>query len=358
MDLLTILWGASVLGAGSFFACGLATHATLMRRRGRATDPLATAPPEPHARPDAQQLAALEASLARAAFDARTHGERASALEVSLARMGQEAQANGQRASTLESSLAQAKLEMDKQRARATTLEAALARANETVAAQRQRTATVESSHQERRGEQDAQREQALKVEAELQRTLQTAKRVELELAEVRRTLAAAEQRSEESTHRAGALALQLEEALAERTRVRKGMAPHAVPARAPDTDTVEANLAASLGTLADECGYEVVVLSDAQGLLLAGVGDEQVQGTVAALSSVARELTTRAAEFVALHPVLLEVTDVDGRTLRIRLFEWEQESIALASFGAGRIEPTRQEETVITVFPTLMAAS
>jgi hypothetical protein len=100
------------------------------------------------------------------------------------------------------------------------------------------------------------------------------------------------------------------------------------------------------------------VVLSDAQGLLLAGVGDNEIQGTIAALSSVARELTTRAAEFVELRPKLIEVTDDAGRTLRIRLFQWEQEPIALASFGIGHGEPTREEETVITVFPTLMAAS
>jgi hypothetical protein len=122
--------------------------------------------------------------------------------------------------------------------------------------------------------------------------------------------------------------------------------------------DTVESSLSARLGTFAHECGYEVVVLSDAQGLLLAGVGDEQVQGTIAALSSVARELTTRAAEFVELRPKLIEVTDDGGRTLRIRLFQWEQEPIALASFGTGHTEPTQEEETVITVFPTLMAAS
>jgi hypothetical protein len=144
--------------------------------------------------------------------------------------------------------------------------------------------------------------------------------------------------------------------------RPKKRPRPPAVARRAVVTelrgDTVESSLAARLGTFADECGYEVVVLSDAQGLLLAGVGDEQVQGTIAALSSVARELTTRAAEFVELRPKLIEVTDDAGRTLRIRLFTWEQEPIALASFGMGHTEPTEEEETVITVFPSLMEAS
>jgi chromosome segregation ATPase len=377
MELLTILWGASVLGAGSFFASGLATQAMLARRRPGASEVV-----EPSPTASQPQLVALEASLARAAFDARAHGERAnaldaalvrsaqdvrtqaeraSALELSLARVGDEARANLERASALEASLTKAKQELEKQRARATTLESSLARANDEVAAQRQRAGAIESSQGQRRVEQDAQVERARVLEVELRRTQQTGKRVELELAEVRRALAAAEQRAEESSTRAGSLAQQLEDAVAERTRVvmrARASAPQVVVPRAADVDTVEANLAACLGTLADECGYEVVVLSDAQGLLLAGVGDEQVQSTVAALSSVARELTTRAAEFVALQPVLLEVTDEAGRTLRIRLFQWEQESIALASFGAGRIEPTRQEETVITVFPTLMAAS
>jgi hypothetical protein len=208
----------------------------------------------------------------------------------------------------------------------------------------------------------------ASEVEALRNQLAEAQRRVAADAAAQRRALVSAEVRArkietelEAARARVTAMGSELASARAARpvapTPTAKKATSRPRPVAKAGGDTVELNLAAQLGSLASECGYDVVVLSDAQGLLLAGVGDEQTQGTIAALSSVARELTTRAAEFVELRPKLIEVTDDGGRTLRIRLFQWEQEPIALASFGVGHTEPTREEDTLITGFPAVMAS-
>ncbi len=320
MDVLVLLWSASVFAAISFFAAGLATHAAVVRRRPA---PVVGDDSHARAREHAAQarIAELETGLARVNDDAaRVRAALVGAERNATAADGRAATAE-QRASTFEQRAAAAEQRATVAEQRATTAEQ-----RATTAEQRATTAEQRATTAERRA-----------ITAE-----QRATTADGALATATARIAA------------------LDAELVAKTPVRKPLPVRARPPSAANRqdDTVEGSLAARLGTFADECGYEVVVLSDAQGLLLAGVGDNEVQGTIAALSSVARELTTRAAEFVELRPKLIEVTDDAGRTLRIRLFQWEQEPIALASFGVGQIEPTQEEETVITVFPTLMAAS
>lgn len=340
MELLTTLWFASALGAASFFVCGVATHVAIARTR-RRDDVLDREAPAL----DPGQAAA-EASMVRATADARAHAERAGHEARAQAERAADAEAcaraQAERASAAEASAqaqaerasaAEATAKAQAERASAAQADARkqaerAAAADAAARTQQARLQQLEQLAAQKETEAQKERERARALEDELRRVRSTGKRVELELAEVKRAVAAATP------------------------------APRPKVPRPTEQDTVEGNLAAHLACLATECGYDVVVLSDAQGLLLAGVGDEQVQGTIAALSSVARELTTRAAEFVALQPVSLEVAADDGRRLRIRLFQWEQESIALASFGAGGVESSGEEESVITMFPALMAAS
>jgi len=302
MELLVMLWCASIVGAGCFFVSGLATQAAIARRRSTSADEPGVAPVDEESRRRAHaaelRAAELERTVGRLQHTVDAEAARARGLQEELGTM-------------------RGSLEGAEQRTRKADRARELA---ERIVADRD--AAVLALQRETAG---------LKTEALRVRSL------EQQVA----TLT-----SELATARAAA--------------VPAAPVKHRKPSLAPAKReaTVEASLSARLGTFADECGYDVVVLSDAQGLLLAGVGDEQTQGTVAALSSIAQELTTRAAEFVALRPVLLEVTDDEGRTLRVRLFEWEQEPLALASFGVRHTEPSQEEETVITVFPTLMAAS
>jgi predicted nucleic acid-binding Zn-ribbon protein len=343
MDVLVILWSASVFAAVSFFAAGLATHAAMARRR-----------------------AAPEVGASEAVDDARAREQhahrRAAELESTMARVQEELRMQSERVRL-------ASDELERTRAAAQRSEAELAKLRTTAAAADHRVTTAET------------RASAAETRASAAETRASAADGRASAAETRASaaegrIAAAESRAVHAENRATVLekkiaATELElggmkeriAALDTELAIARPAKPKPAPARRAVVtelhgDTVESSLAARLGTFADECGYEVVVLSDAQGLLLAGVGDEQVQGTIAALSSVARELTTRAAEFVELRPKLIEVTDETGRSLRIRLFQWEQEPIALASFGMGHTEPTAEEETVITVFPSLMEAS
>jgi hypothetical protein len=348
MDLVTTLWIASVLGAASFFICGLASHAALARRQS-----IEPAPAQPDPR-----LPIVESALARATHDAQAHAARAAALEHELAQARTQATARDRE---LAQARAQAAAHAHEQTAAAT-------RTHELTQAQQQLQREVTGARAQASA---LVRELAQAKEQHARELAQAKGQGARELAQANEQLArelaqTKEQHIRELTQKekyARELVRAKEETAALVKQLADAKKPVAKPARArprPEIsrDTLEANLSAQLGSLAEECGYEVVVLSDEQGLLLAGVGDEHAQGTIAALSSVARELSTRAAEFVALQPVVLEVAADDGRKLRVRLFQWEKESIALASFGASRIAPAEEEESVITVFPTLMAAS
>lgn len=331
MDVLVSLWLASVFAAACFFAAGLATYASVARRRSG---------PVPFVDENA-----IDEARARQR-QAESHARE---LEGALAHTQQNLLGETRRVRGLED-------EVGNLRVAAQSL----------VPATEMQELKKQLAEVGRRSASDvaAQRRQKDELARAVAAAEARAQAVERELQAAKQELEAATQQLEGAGQQLVTLAAELAE---ERATRPKPLRPHA-PTRPRDPtrgvvaeiagDTVESSLAARLGALADGCGYEVVVLSDAQGLLLAGVGDEQVQGTIAALSSVARELTTRAAEFVELRPVLIEVTDDAGRTLRIRLFQWEQEPIALASFGTGHTEPTQEEETVITEFPTLMAAS
>jgi hypothetical protein len=336
MDVLVILWSASVFAAVSFFAAGLATHAAVARRRAATTGGWNeglddSRGREQHAR---MRAAELDATVTRVQEELRMESGRAHLLGEELRLLRETAAAKDSRAKEAEARASAAETRASAAETRASAAESHATAADTRASAAETRAAGAESriAAAERRA-----------VHAENRATVLEKKSAatELELDGLKQRVAA----------------LDAELATARPVKPKRTRPPGAVVTELHG-DTVESSLAARLGTFADECGYEVVVLSDAQGLLLAGVGDEQVQGTIAALSSVARELTTRAAEFVELRPKLIEVTDDVGRTLRIRLFQWEQEPIALASFGMGHTEPTAEEETVITVFPSLMEAS
>jgi hypothetical protein len=342
MDVLVLLWSASVFAAVAFFAAGLATHASVLRRR---STPMSSA-----------DATAFDEVLSQR----RQAQMRCVELEAALARTHENAQREDGRAATLAEKVgslhAAAQLLVP-----ATEVQELHTRLAETS---RRTTSDLAAQHRQKdelaRAVTNAEA-RAQSMERELHSTKQQLEGAKQQLEGAKQQLEGTKQQLEGATQQLVTLADELAtERSARPKRVRPARTRPASTGVVAGigNDTVESSLAARLGALADECGYEVVVLSDAQGLLLAGVGDEQVQGTIAALSSVARELTTRAAEFVELRPVLIEVTDDVGRTLRIRLFQWEQEPIALASFGMGHPEPTQEEETVITIFPTLMAAS
>jgi hypothetical protein len=305
-DVLLTLWVASVAAAICFFAAGVATHSAIARRRmaTRAVD-------------DAAPVVDTQARTERAEA-------RCAELEHALAHATESLRGESARAQSIGDEL------RTLQAAAQSLVPAGVVEALRHQLAEAQRRVAADAA---------AQRRSLVSAEAR-------AKKIETEL--------------EAARARITTMSSELDAARAAKLPARTS-APKRSPARPRPTaaakDTVELNLNAQLGSLASECGYDVVVLSDAQGLLLAGVGDEQTQGTIAALSSVARELTTRAAEFVELRPKLIEVTGDGGRSLRIRLFQWEQEPIALASFGVGHTEPTREEDTVITVFPAVMAS-
>jgi hypothetical protein len=119
---------------------------------------------------------------------------------------------------------------------------------------------------------------------------------------------------------------------------------------------TLEAHLKQHLsGLLAREPGL-IAVLSDENGFPVAGVGSDQQQEGVSVLTSLAQELAFRVKEFVDLERIeRLELADAAGRALRVRLFDWEAQPLALACLGRRSLVANPDEELVISAFPKLL---
>jgi DNA repair exonuclease SbcCD ATPase subunit len=120
--------------------------------------------------------------------------------------------------------------------------------------------------------------------------------------------------------------------------------------------DTLEASLKQHLsGLLAREPGL-IAVLSDDNGFPVAGVGTDQQQEGVSVLTSLAQELAFRVKEFVDLERIeRIELADAAGRALRVRLFDWETQPLALACLGKRSLVANPDEELVVTAFPKLL---
>lgn len=126
---------------------------------------------------------------------------------------------------------------------------------------------------------------------------------------------------------------------------------------RAIDAEnTLESTLKQHLsGLLAREPGL-IAVLCDDNGFPVAGVGTDQQQESVAVLTSLAQVLAFRVKEFVDLERVeRIELADAAGRALRVRLFDWETQPLALACLGRRSLVANPDEELVVTAFPKLL---
>jgi DNA repair exonuclease SbcCD ATPase subunit len=117
--------------------------------------------------------------------------------------------------------------------------------------------------------------------------------------------------------------------------------------------NTLEGSLKQHLsGLLAREPGL-IAVLSDDNGFPVAGVGTDQQQEGVSVLTSLAQELAFRVKEFVDLERIeRIELADAAGRALRVRLFDWETQPLALACLGKRSLVANPDEELVVTAFP------
>lgn len=120
--------------------------------------------------------------------------------------------------------------------------------------------------------------------------------------------------------------------------------------------NTLEASLKQHLsGLLGREPGL-IAVLSDDNGFPVAGVGTDQQQEGVSVLTSLAQELAFRVKEFVDLERIeRIELADAAGRALRVRLFDWETQPLALACLGKRSLVANPDEELVVTAFPKLL---
>jgi len=122
---------------------------------------------------------------------------------------------------------------------------------------------------------------------------------------------------------------------------------------------TLESSLKQHLtGLMTVEPGL-VVVLSDDNGFPVAGVGSDQEQEGVSVLTSLAQQLAVRAKEFVDLERIeRMELADVSGRALRVRFFDWEAQPLALGCLGKRSLVPNQHEELVVTTFPQILQSA
>ncbi len=120
--------------------------------------------------------------------------------------------------------------------------------------------------------------------------------------------------------------------------------------------NTLEASLERHLsGLLAREPGV-IAVLADKNGLALAGVGSDQQQEGVSVLTSLAQDLALRVQELVGLDRIeRVELADGAGRALRVRLFDWEAQPLALACLGQRSLVANPDEERVVSAFPRVL---
>jgi len=132
---------------------------------------------------------------------------------------------------------------------------------------------------------------------------------------------------------------------------------------RVDSEDTLESSLERHLLRLVNREPGITAVLSDDNGFPVAGVGPYSTQEAVSVMTSLAQELATRAVEFVDLDPIKqMELVDQTGRALRVRFFTWQDHgqdhNLALGCLGASHIQPSADEEQIVSGFPSILLAS
>jgi hypothetical protein len=104
------------------------------------------------------------------------------------------------------------------------------------------------------------------------------------------------------------------------------------LPAQTPVSD-----MESSLHSLVGEGGPRTAVLADAQGFLIASVGESEVQEGLAAFTAVAGEMVTRARVLLPLAEVeSVRVTDRNSTVLTCQLFNSAGEGLGIATLGSG----------------------
>jgi len=125
------------------------------------------------------------------------------------------------------------------------------------------------------------------------------------------------------------------------------------VPRSAEPPHTLQGILERQLGLLVARDSGLTAVLADDQGLVLVGLGAEDKQERFAALTALAHELAVRAEQLLGLErPRLMELVDSDGRALRLRFFEWADQTLSLGYLGARSLARHEDEERVVSTFP------
>lgn len=352
MSPMTALWFASVIGAALFFASGVLSAEVLQRALGvKPRRILLPANDAAIVRVSRSQPQATNPALAEAAAaDDRTRFAAYAVNEVAQARSAArahrtEADALRQQLRALERELARARRELghvDAQLAASVStqrlaLEADLDRLKQELRGRNQRVEVLT----ERVAELSAHAE-----ESSVLRTERDTLRRELE--RLTRSPEAVTPPPAVPTAR-----VQLD---------RVGMATITRPSqsgtrrvREPE-NTLEARLTRNLSGLIAREPAVVAVLSDENGFPVAAVGSDQQQEGVSLLASLAQELALRVKEFVDLDRIeRLELADATGRALRVRLFDWETQPLALACLGKRSLIANPDEELVVTAFPTLL---
>jgi hypothetical protein len=119
---------------------------------------------------------------------------------------------------------------------------------------------------------------------------------------------------------------------------------------------TLESSLTQSLSSLVAREPGVIVVLSDDDGLPVAGVGHDRQQETLSVLGALARQLAVRVKGLVDLERIeRLELADAAGRALRVRFFDWDTQPLALACLGQRSLVANPDEERVVSAFPLLL---
>jgi hypothetical protein len=383
MSPLTALWVASVIGAGLFYTSGVLSAEALQRLLGIKAKPLPTgvrsidpalpavrqAPrPGPDHRPanengrapdDRSHFAAFAANeVAQARSMAKTHRMETEALRQQL-----EVEITTKAAIDLELVQQRAYAEDTSRRLVETQKSASL------VPALKKRLEEIEHLQAARARVAEQTEEKIRGLERDLARAKGENARLETQIAARVDTQTALESERD-------ALRREVERL---RRSMGDGLTPPTAPPRAQvdpagmanvtrshqsgttrrvqrSEDTLEAGLKQHLsGLLAREPGI-IAVLSDDHGFPVAGVGTDQHQEGVSVLSSLVQQLASRVKEFIDLERVeRIELADAAGRALRVRLFDWETQPLALACLGKRSLVANPDEELVVSAFPRLL---
>jgi chromosome segregation ATPase len=120
---------------------------------------------------------------------------------------------------------------------------------------------------------------------------------------------------------------------------------------------TVGGTLDDRLGELTRHGRYSAAVLADVQGLPLAASGAKPHHESLAAVSSLVREMATRARDLLPLSsPTLIEIVDANDIGVRSRLFSAENETLVLTTLG-NRLSPAdKVVEGLIASLPGIIS--